>query len=157
MLRAILPSKVYAGKKSLTNPWRLCCVGGELVKVGQRGFSEIFDAKFIDYKDKKYRAPIVAPKARRIGGFVVARFVEAQTEKIVGRLARLGNTIAAADDLEIYSSVMGVTGDITFFDELFRDVINFDTHVLWFVHRRLEVEFLRQSMKSGRLDGRGRC
>ena len=107
-------------------------------------FSNIFDAKVIDYKDRKYRALLVAPKARRSGGFVVARFIEAQTELIVGQFYRLGETIVATYHIEIYPSVMGVMGEIIFVDELLRDVINFDTHVFGSVHRRLEVDiFLR--------------
>ncbi len=86
--------------------------------------------------------PFVAPEARRGGSFVVAFSHQVGSKEIIGKDARLGQTITPLADFEVNPPITIPTGKIVFLDKFLWYVSNFYPDVFWVRHRCIEVEAL---------------
>ena len=68
--------------------------------------ANIFNAKVINDKNKLNGAPFMTPETRGGGRLVIAGFVQACAEQVVGKLASLGQAITASNNFIIHPTMM---------------------------------------------------
>ena len=71
---------------------------------------------------------------------VVAVFVEAFGEEVVGELARLGKAVDTFANFEIDPSTAGFVGEFVFLDKFIRNIGKADAHIFVAVERVVQVE-----------------
>jgi hypothetical protein len=103
--------------------------------------AHILNAKVIHDEAKLDRTPLVFPKSRSRGGFVVPLLFQSLAEEIIGQNARLGQPIATTANFKVDPSIDVILPNKPILqNKLFWNVCDFNTDVLWIFHRRFEVE-----------------
>ena len=111
-------------------------VGDDRIMLLKRGeevfcmaFAEVFDAKVINDEDKGDWAPLVSPEAWCEVALIVNVKLEPFKEKVVGKFARLFETVDSFIDLEVYPSVVCILCEIVLVDDFLGDVAEFDSDI----------------------------
>jgi hypothetical protein len=104
--------------------------------------SHIFNTKVVNYEKKLGGLPFVVPETRSGSHFVVAIGLKAGAKEIVGQDSCLGKTITYLANFKVDPSITIRTGEIVFFNEFRRYVLDFDANVFSVGHGSDEVEVL---------------
>ena len=99
--------------------------------------ANIFNAEVINDKDELNGTPFMAPETRGGGSLIIAGFVQAFAEQVVGKLAGLWQTISAADNFIIHPTIMNTGQNIVFINDFLRNVRQFDANIFRSGHGRL--------------------
>ncbi len=106
-------------------------------------YAHVFHSKVIDNEAELDWLPFVAPETRSGSCFVVAFGFEAGAKKIVGQDTSLGKTITSLANFKVDPTILILTGDIVFFNELRQNVQDLDGDVFRVGHGSVEVEVLQ--------------
>ena len=75
------------------------------------------------------------PESRCGGSLLVAVFVEAFGEEVVGELVSLGKAIDTFVNLEVYPAITGFVVEVVFLEKFTGDIGKADTHIVIAVER----------------------
>jgi hypothetical protein len=128
---AVVPFECHASKVGAINFFRNFIVFLEgLAKMIQVGIANVLNGKVVNNECKHDGVPLVMPKTRGGGCFIVVESGKAVSEEVVPKDACLGGTIAMAH-FKVDQGVAGKLVELVFFDEFLGDVSKLDADVLW--------------------------
>ena len=107
----------------------------------------VLDAKIVDNQRENNSQVRVCPEQRRAGGGGIALLGEMQSEAVVGDDAGLLEAGNAFSDFEVDPAVQGKCTKVVLCDDLVRDGVEGQTHVLVAVHRRIMIEIFNVENK----------
>ena len=140
-LVGIVPHKGGAAEK------RSGPVDGDGVQAAECGnemvcgvVASVLDAEIVDDKRERHGEVGVCPERRRAGDGGIAVFGEMQSEAVVGNDAGLIEAGHDFSDLEVDPAVRGKCKMIVLHDDLIRDEVKGQAHVLVAVHGCIIIE-----------------
>ncbi len=104
--------------------------------------AHVFHTKVIADEAELDWLPFVAPESRGGSRFIVALGFKAGAKQIVGQDTSLGKSITSLANFKVDPTILILTGEIVFFNELRRNVRDLDADLFWVGHGSVEVEVL---------------
>ena len=135
IIGSICPVKFNSRK---FGPLPICGDGKMLLKslfqmVGVE-FTHVFNTEVVVNETKNNWAPFVATETGSCGRFIVTGFFDAFEENIILQFASLWQDVASLENLEIDPSIAVVSSEVVFTNELLRNVLDLDAHILSMLH-----------------------
>ena len=105
-----------------------------------RGVVGVLDAKIVDDKREHYGQVGVCPERWRAGERGISVFGKIQSEAVVGNDSGLHEAGHAFSDLEVDPAFQGKCEKVVLHDDLVRDGVEGQTHVIVAVHGCIIIE-----------------
>ena len=93
-------------------------------------FSDVFNAKVVDYQGEADGAGDVFPQARSVGYFIVSMWGESFLEEGIGYGASAGESVDGVSDLQVHEAVLDMLSEVVLFDDMLGEDGDWHFHVL---------------------------